>query len=222
MNNKNTWLIVVVIIAVLLGLIGYGVYKNSNEKNDVDDMGKVPTEKPENPETPPVEKPETPTQPPVEKNVTYKDIPEGKSPVNASYVIDGKLITLKDGKYEKEIANSSAKEVVSVFEIEQANLNDDDLVDTALILTRTTGGSGTFYYVAAAITQKNNNVLGTNAILIGDRIQPQSLDVYYGEIIVNYAVPQVDENGNKSSLAQTKYFRVEGKNHLVEKEGAGD
>ena len=219
MNNKNTWIIVGLVIVVSLSLVGYGMYKNSNKSDTSDEVIDVPTEKPE---TPPVEEPETPTLPPAEENVTYKDIPEGKSPTNASYVIDGKLITLEDGKYEEEIPNSSAKGAVNVFTTAQGDLNDDNLADTALMLTKTTGGSGTFYYIVAAISQENNNVRGTNAILIGDRIQPQTVEIIYGEIIVNYAVPQVDEDGNKSSLAQTKYFRVEDKNHLVEKESAGD
>jgi len=110
---------------------------------------------------------------------------------NGTYYIDGQSITLVNGIAEIEMAPGSASKQVTRFfgnEVE-IDLNADGLMDSAFLLQQENGGSGTFYYVAAALKTKNG-YLGTNAIFIGDRIAPQSVNIDPGNpsrFIVNFA-----------------------------------
>ena len=99
----------------------------------------------------------------------------GKDSQNATYMIEGEAVTLVNGVAEKQLAPGSAsKQVTSYFGNEVAiDLNSDGLMDSAFLFTQDSGGSGTFYYVAAAVNGKEGYT-GTNAILLGDRIAPQS------------------------------------------------
>jgi hypothetical protein len=75
-------------------------------------------------------------------------------------------------------------------------------------LTQYSGGSGTFYYIAAVISY-NNIYKGTNAILIGDRIAPQSTEFRNGEIIVNYADRKPGEPMTATpSVGTSEYFKI--------------
>jgi heat shock protein HslJ len=119
----------------------------------------------------------------------------GKMP-DGVYTIDGEKITLLGGVLEKTIPGSSAKVVTRYFGNEvQGDFNRDGKEDIAFILTQEKGGSGTFYYLAVALCA-NNGHQGTNALLLGDRIAPQStmLDENDPEvIIVSYAKRMADE-----------------------------
>mgnify|MGYP003393289886 CR=1 FL=1 len=72
------------------------------------------------------------------------------------------------------------------------DIDGDGDEDVAFLITHDGGGSGTFYYLAGAIND-GAEYHGTNAMLIGDRIGPQTtefrqLDAPYGaRVIVNYA-----------------------------------
>lgn len=111
---------------------------------------------------------------------SYKDI---------SYVFSGNRITLTNGKSEIEQAPGSASKIVTNYfgnEL-QKDLNGDGKDDVIFLLTQTTGGSGVFYYAAAAIITDNGYV-GSEAVLLGDRIAPQSTESGPGNsIIVNFA-----------------------------------
>ncbi len=129
---------------------------------------------------------------------------------NTSYTIDGQTITLKDGISINEIApNSASKSTTKYFGNEvKADLDGDGLQDIAFLITNDNGGSGTFYYLVAAINTKNGYV-GTNAVLLGDRVAPQSTEFKNGEIIVNFAdrLP-TEPMTTKPSIGISKYFKV--------------
>ena len=118
---------------------------------------------------------------------------------NATYVIDGKSVTLVNGLSEVEAAPGSAAKIVTRYfgnEVKH-DLNDDGREDVAFLLTQETGGSGTFFYVVAALNTPAGYV-GSDAVLLGDRIAPQSTSMDEGAtingtnrknvIVVNYAV----------------------------------
>ncbi len=112
--------------------------------------------------------------------VNYKD---------ATYIIEGQKVALKNGIAETESApGSSSKIVTRYFGNETtADFDGDGREDIAFLLTQDTGGSGTFYYVVAALNTKNGYV-GSKALFIGDRISPQVTEKGSGNgIIVNYA-----------------------------------
>ena len=99
-------------------------------------------------------------------------------PLNATYLIDGKQVTLKNGVSEQAVAPGSAsKEVVRVFGAPQkGDLDGDGIDDYAMLISQDAGGSGTFYYVAVGLADESSGkVLGTNSILLGDRIAPQNI-----------------------------------------------
>ena len=113
-------------------------------------------------------------------------------PQNATYIINGQPVTLVNGKAEQPAAPGSAEKIVTQYfgNAVAVDLNSDGKLDSGFVLTQSTGGSGTFFYAAAAIQNPDRMYAGTNAILLGDRIAPQSTNVdpnNPAQFIVNYA-----------------------------------
>ena len=131
---------------------------------------------------------------------------------NATYTIEGQSVTLANGKFEDAVASSSAsKTVVAIWgNAVNGDLNGDGTDDAVFLLTREGGGSGTFYYIVAALgDMKNNKTTGTNAILLGDRIAPQNINLENGMIIVNYADRKKTEPmTTPPSMGVSRYFTV--------------
>lgn len=115
-------------------------------------------------------------------------------PRNATYTVDGRRITLHDGRHEAEAApDSAAKAVTAVFgEPAVGDLDGDGDEDAVLFLVQDLGGSGTFYYVAASINE-NGRFLGTEAVLLGDRIFPRRIGIQNGLVVVEYADRRPEE-----------------------------
>ncbi|HPN53562.1 MAG TPA: META domain-containing protein [Anaerolineaceae bacterium] len=137
--------------------------------------------------------PVTPTQPPSPTpTAPAENHPDFK---NSAYEIEGIQITLVDGLSEIEAApNSTAKIVTRYFGNEvYGDLNGDGQEDAAFILTQNSGGSGTFFYVVIAL-HTADGVQGANAVLLGDRIAPQSLSIKDGLITVSYADRKAGED----------------------------
>lgn len=133
--------------------------------------------------------------------------------IDATYYIDGTPTTLVFGKSEKNIPNSSAKIVTQYFGDEvMGDFNNDGLEDRAFIITQSGGGSGTFFYLVSALNSENGYV-GSNAILLGDRIAPQTVnldDKDQNVIVVNYAERKPDEPMTVSpSMGVSRKFKIE-------------
>jgi hypothetical protein len=109
-------------------------------------------------------------------------------PLQASYRIERQEVRLINGQAEAEAAPGSATKIkTSVFgQPVFGDLNEDGNMNAALLLVHQPGGSGTFYYVAAALNA-NGTFRGTNAVLLGDRIAPQTTEILDGVVIANYA-----------------------------------
>ncbi len=128
-------------------------------------------------------------------NILIENLPIKKinSPKNATYIIENKEITLKDGESILPITPESATNITTKYfgnEI-QYDLNNDGRPDSVFIITQNNGGSGTFYYVVAGINTENGYI-GSHAILLGDRIAPQTTEISQDKsmkdvIVVNYA-----------------------------------
>jgi heat shock protein HslJ len=110
------------------------------------------------------------------------------SPLNATYLIDEKPVTLVGGKAEVELIPGSATKLkVSNFgEPVYGDIDSDGDQDAVLLLVSDTGGSGTFYYATLAINV-SGSYRGTDTILLGDRIAPQTYYFQGNKAIVNYA-----------------------------------
>jgi hypothetical protein len=109
----------------------------------------------------------------------------------------------------KSPPGSAAKIVTRYFGNEATgDLNSDGTPDTALLLTQSGGGSGTFYYVVVALKTKDG-YMGTNAVLLGDRIAPQTTELRDGTVIVNYADRKPGEAMTTlPSVGVSKYLKV--------------
>lgn len=107
---------------------------------------------------------------------------------DATYEVAGKPVTLKSGLSEVEAAPGSASKITTRYFGNEAtaDFNGDGLADVGFVLTQSTGGTGTFYYAVVAL-RTADGWKGTNAILLGDRIAPQSTNVAGGKLVVNYA-----------------------------------
>ncbi|MBU6214706.1 META domain-containing protein [Patescibacteria group bacterium] len=105
-----------------------------------------------------------------------------------AYMIDGQSVALSNGRASTPAAPGSASRVVTEYFGNEAtgDLNGDGIPDVAFIITQNSGGSGTFYYAVAAI-KTATGYLGTDAVILGDRIAPQTTEIRDGKVIVNYA-----------------------------------
>lgn len=136
---------------------------------------------------------------------------------NATYLIDGQALILKDGvSITTTGSGSSAQTTTRYFGNEASgDINRDGQADVAFILTQDTGGSGTFYYLAVALAS-DQGAKGLNAILLGDRINPLTTGIIAETILVNYDDRKATEPMNVApSVGVSKYFQVID-NQLVE------
>ncbi len=90
------------------------------------------------------------------------------------------------------------------------DLNGDGLDDVIFLLTLDGGGSGTFFYVAAAL-KTADGYAGQNAVFLGDRIAPQTTEIFNGIVYVNYAErKENDPMTTRPSVGVTKYLNFSG------------
>ncbi len=107
---------------------------------------------------------------------------------NATYMIAGQSVTLVNGYAESPAASGSVSQMATKYFGNEAigDLNGDGVPDVGFLLTQSTGGSGTFYYAVAAI-KTVDGYRGTDAVLLGDRIAPQTSEIRDGKLLINYA-----------------------------------
>ena len=101
--------------------------------------------------------------------------------------IDQQTFTMKDGFAEMESApGSAAKNTLHVVgEPVTADVSGDGKPDTALLLRNDPGGSGTFYYAVLAVNG-DSGYHASNALVLGDRIKPESIDVTDGRFVYRF------------------------------------
>lgn len=130
---------------------------------------------------------------------------------NIAYAIGGQTVRLVDGVAEVQAAPGSAAKVVARYFGNEArgDLNADGRADVAFLLTLEPGGSGTFFYAVAALDLPGG-LVGSQGLLIGDRIAPQSTELRPdGVIAVNYADREPDESfASAPSVAKTMLLKL--------------
>jgi len=137
-----------------------------------------------------------------------EEVQRPADPRNAVYVIEGTPVMLIDGAADEPAAARSASRVVTRIwgEPVLADLNEDGVEDAVLILTRSTGGSGTFYYLVAAIGRADG-YSGTTAVLLGDRIEPKAIEVRDGKASVRFMTRGADESfADSPTIERTRDF----------------
>lgn len=134
---------------------------------------------------------------------------------SATFVINGRPVTLVDGVSEEEVPNSSAKIITRYFGNElKTDLNNDGREDAVFLLTQTEGGSGTFFYVVASLNTPDGYV-GSDGYLLGDRIAPQTTEVsrnprHKQVIVVNFAERVPNEPMTTApSVGKSVYLKID-------------
>lgn len=133
-------------------------------------------------------------------------------PLNTTYTIDGLKVALTNGLAQTEAAPGSASKIITrIFGgLAVGDLNSDGRPDASFLIERDPGGSGSFYYAAVALNTPAG-AEGSNAVLLGDRIAPQSLEIRGAQVIANYAerIPGEPMTA-RPSLGVSKYMTVRG------------
>ncbi|HEX9494930.1 MAG TPA: hypothetical protein VGA38_04140 [Candidatus Limnocylindria bacterium] len=108
-------------------------------------------------------------------------------PMNATYTVNQRQVTMSNGIFEEPAAPGSAAKTTTRVSDKGAvgELNADGRPDAAAILVSSGGGSGTFYYLAAVLGAAIGKGDSTNAIQLGDRIVVDSVRIEGGKIAVD-------------------------------------
>ncbi len=118
----------------------------------------------------------------------YQDSsPPTADTLNVTCMIEGRVIPLKEGRSEVISTMDSAVKIRTYVSgnLVFGDLDDDGDEDAVFVLVQDSGGSGTFYYVAAAVNA-NGIYSGSNAVLLGDRIEQKSLQIRNGLVVAEY------------------------------------
>ena len=129
---------------------------------------------------------------------------------SGTFQVEGQVVTLVDGVSETPAAAGSAARIVTRYFGSEAtgDLDGDGRADAAFLLTQSRGGSGTFFYVVVALA-RDGGYEGTNAVLLGDRVAPQSVWVSDGALVVTYA-ERAPGMTARPSVGVSKTLRVSG------------
>jgi hypothetical protein len=105
--------------------------------------------------------------------------------------IDNQTFTITDGVAEISPPPGSAttNTLQLVGEPAMGDVDNDGNPDAALLIQHDPGGSGTFYYAVVAIND-GISYRASNALLLGDRIEPRTVMFTDGRFVYNYAERQ--------------------------------
>ncbi len=129
-------------------------------------------------------------------------------PSNATFTFDEGLITLKNGVNQTPIVPNSATVIETTLTntIEYGDINNDKKNDAVMFIIQDGGGSGVFTYIAGFVSGPLN-YKGTNAVLIGDRLKPESISIKDEVITVTYWQRLPDQPFSvEPSLKTSQYF----------------
>lgn len=142
-----------------------------------------------------------------------------KNPHDGTYIIGGQKITLTNGLSEIKAAPGSAAKIITRYfgSDVAADFDLDGRQDLAFIVSQDAGGSGMFYYVVALLNTKNGSA-GTQAVLLGDRIAPQTLELKgKNTLIANFAERKAGESfAVPPSVARSLYLRLNAKTGIFD------
>ncbi len=106
-------------------------------------------------------------------------------PENASYVIDGRTLTLADGRYDVPAAPGSAARDVTELGAHRSygDLDGDGVADAAAALVQNPGGTGTFHYLAV---EPGGSHRPAPTVFLGDRVIVDHVAIAHGRVTVAY------------------------------------
>lgn len=130
------------------------------------------------------------------------------NPSNATFTFEDGPITLSKGQNEQQIipGGELTQDTTLTSTIGYGDLNNDKKEDAAVVLVQSGGGSGVFVYVAAYVSGPLD-YKGSNAVFVGDRINPKSISINNGIISFNYLDRKSNEPfATEPSVPITKQF----------------
>lgn len=133
------------------------------------------------------------------------------TPGTIAYTIDGAVYALTNGLYTAPTAPGSASvTTVRLFgEPVYGDLDADGDEDAAVLLTYSADGSGTFFYAAIA-RKAGDTYTSTNALFLGDRIAPQTIEMHDGRAVYNYAVrKESDPMSTSPSIGKSLWIHLD-------------
>lgn len=145
----------------------------------------------------------------IEATSTFPE--KNMNPKNTSYDIEGVHVLLQNGKadYMPQGDITSTPSTVTYFGNDlRIDVDGDQKEDATFLVTVSGSGSGTFYYLVTALN-KDNGYIGTNGILLGDRIAPVTIEFKNNEIVANYLDRKVDESiTTKPHVSISRRFKI--------------
>lgn len=114
---------------------------------------------------------------------------------NISFTIDGETISLVDGVSSAPLmaGSETLRTVNYIGDALSHDIDGDGDLDAVFLVSENSGGSGTFYYAVGAINEPTGYV-ATEALIVGDRISPQSVAAGEGSLVlVNYKDRNFDD-----------------------------
>ncbi|MFZ2049146.1 MAG: hypothetical protein WAV25_02535 [Minisyncoccia bacterium] len=153
---------------------------------------------------------------PTATDVTNQALLTHPDPSNATFDFEDGALTLKDGVNEKQVDKSSAVVETSLTDIVGfGDLNNDKKEDAVVVLVQDGAGSGLFVYIAGFVSAPLK-YFGTNAIFVGDRVEPKTITIKNGLISLTYLDRRTNEPMSaEPTLSITKTY-IYSKGLLVE------
>jgi hypothetical protein len=121
------------------------------------------------------------------------------------------VVRLTDGEYSGEAAPGAASAIsVSLLPelVALGDLDGDGLVDAAVVLAGSAGGSGTFISLAA-VKNEDGAPLNVATALLGDRVRVSSVAIHSGELVVELTQHAPTDPLCCPSLETVRRFRLE-------------
>ena len=131
--------------------------------------------------------------------------------------IDAGFITLENGYFEKSYELGGATKIIIKLgqQFEISDINNDNQLDAVVTLIADYGGTGTFTYLAVVIN-KENVLIPTNTICLGDRIGINKIQILANHVVVDIIDRSVDQAAaERPTIIVPRYFKLK-ENTLTE------
>jgi hypothetical protein len=139
---------------------------------------------------------------------------------NATFEFEDGPITLKNGSNEENIVpGGELTQTTSLTNtIGYGDINGDGKDDAVVVLIQSGGGSGVFVYIAAYASSPLD-YKGSNAIFVGDRINPKSISISKeGIITFNYLDRKANEPYASEPTVPVSKTYIYSQGKLIEKQ----
>ncbi len=159
----------------------------------------------------------SPEEPAADSTTTTVGAGFHPDPSSATFIFDGDTVILSNGRGESTDELVGLVSTTDLLE-ERAygDLNGDGKDDVVVLLSQSGGGSGTFIYTAAFVSGPVG-YKGTNAVFLGDRIEPTSVSISNGVATVTYLDRKPDEPYSAEPTVKTTKQFVYQNGEFVEK-----